>query len=106
MNSFGDSPVTDLKVRQAINMAIDKDTLVQGVLDGYGQPCNSLALPMFEGYDESVRGYEYDPEAAKALLAEAGYPDGFEVEMEVLSQDSAMQPISHRLWEPSWQKWE
>ena len=82
MNSFGDSPVTDLKVRQAINMAIDKDTLVQGVLDGYGQPCNSLALPMFEGYDESVRGYEYDPEAAKALLAEAGYPDGFEVEME------------------------
>ena len=57
-------------------------SLVQGVLDGYGQPCNSLALPMFEGYDESVRGYEYDPEAAKALLAEAGYPDGFEVEME------------------------
>lgn len=82
MNSFGDSPVTDVKVRQAINMAIDRDTLVQGVLDGYGQACDSLALSMFEGYDESVQGYKYDPEAAKALLAEAGYPNGFEVEME------------------------
>lgn len=82
MNSFGDSPVTDIKVRQAINMAIDREALVQGVLDGYGQACNSLALPMFEGFDESVAGYKYDPEGAKALLAEAGYPDGFEVEME------------------------
>lgn len=82
MNSFGDSPVTDLKVRQAINMAIDRDALVQGVLDGYGQACDSLALSMFEGYDPTVKGYSYDPEKAKALLAEAGYPDGFEIEME------------------------
>lgn len=82
MNSFGDSPVTDVRVRKAINMAIDRETLVQGVLDGYGQACDSLALQMFEGYDESVEGYSYDPEGAKALLAEAGYPDGFEIEME------------------------
>lgn len=82
MNAFGDSPVTDLRVRQAINMAIDKEALVQGILDGYGQACGSLALPMFEGYDENVESYQYDPEAAKALLAEAGYPDGFEIEME------------------------
>lgn len=82
MNTFGDSPVTELKVRQAINMAIDRETLVQGVLDGYGQVCTSLALPMFEGFDDSVKGYPYDPEAAKALLAEAGFPDGFEIEME------------------------
>ena len=46
MNSFGDSPVTDLKVRQAINMAIDKDTLVQGVLDGY-QTMDALAALNF-----------------------------------------------------------
>lgn len=82
MNSFGDSPVTDVRVRQAINMAIDRELIVQGVLDGYGEAADSLALPMFTGYDESVKGYAYDPEGAKALLAEAGYGDGIEIEME------------------------
>lgn len=82
MNSFGDSPVTDVRVRQAINMAIDRDLIVQGVLDGYGTAVTSLALAMFEGYDDSVEGYTYDPEAAKALLADAGYADGIDLELE------------------------
>ncbi len=82
MNTFGDSPVTDVRVRKAINMAIDRETIVQGVLDGYAQAVSSLALPIFEGFDDSIPTYEYDPEGAKALLAEAGYPDGFDIEME------------------------
>lgn len=82
MNSLGDSAVTDVRVRKAINMAIDRDTIVQGVLDGYGQAVNSLALPIFEYYDPDVKGYDYDPEGAKALLAEAGYADGLDLEME------------------------
>jgi len=82
MNSFGDSPVTDVRVRKAINMAIDRDLIVEGVLDGYGEPSSSLALPMFEGYDESMKGYSYDPEGAKKLLEEAGYADGMELEIE------------------------
>lgn len=82
MNTFGDSPVTDVNVRKAINMAIDREAIVQGVLDGYGAAAYSLALPMFEYYDSSVEGYSYDPEGAKALLAEAGYADGIDLEIE------------------------
>ncbi len=82
MNSFSDSPVKDLKVRQAINYAIQKDAIVAGVLDGYGTAIQTLALPMFEGYDDSIKGYEYNPEKARELLKEAGYPDGFSIELE------------------------
>lgn len=75
------SPLQDIRVRQALNYAVDKDLIVQGVLDGYGATVNTLALDFFEGYDESVTGYEYDLEKAKALLAEAGYENGFELEL-------------------------
>ena len=70
-------PFDDVRVRQAISMAIDKEQIIQGVYNGIGIPAvGPLAPPVF-GYDENVSGLEYDPEAAKELLAEAGYEDGF-----------------------------
>ncbi len=81
MNTLQDGPLKDVRVRQAINMAIDRDVLVDGVLDGYAEPAYSLALPFFEGFDANVPTYQYDPEGAKKLLAEAGYADGLEVEI-------------------------
>lgn len=70
-------PFDDVRVRQAVSMAIDKDEIIQGVFNGIGIPAvGPLAPPVF-GFDENVSGLPYDPEQAKELLAEAGYPDGF-----------------------------
>lgn len=71
-------PFDDVKVRQAISMAINKEEIIEGVYNGLGIPAvGPLAPPVF-GYDESVSGIDHDIEAAKELLAEAGYEDGFE----------------------------
>ncbi len=70
-------PFDDPKVRQAINMAIDKDQIIDGIYDGVGIPATGPLAPDVLGYDESVDGLEYDPDKAKELLKEAGYEDGF-----------------------------
>ncbi|MGN8645799.1 glutathione ABC transporter substrate-binding protein [Gracilibacillus sp. HCP3S3_G5_1] len=71
-------PFDDVRVRQALSMAIDKDEIIEGVMNGVGIPAiGALAPPVF-GYDDSIEGLPYDVEQAKELLAEAGYEDGFE----------------------------
>lgn len=65
-------PLADPKVRHAISKAIDRETLVDGAYAGYGVAAGSI-FPMVEGSEI----YKFDPEAAKKLLADAGYPDGF-----------------------------
>ncbi len=72
-----DKPFSDLKVRQALNYAVDKEELVKVILQGAGQVSNGLLTPSHPGYDASMKPYPYDPAQAKKLLAEAGYPDGF-----------------------------
>ncbi|MGO7047621.1 ABC transporter substrate-binding protein [Rhizobium johnstonii] len=70
-------PFDNLKVRQALNMAINKDRITR-ILNGRATPANQPLPPLMPGYDKSFTGYAYDVAKAKALLAEAGYPDGFE----------------------------
>ncbi len=70
-------PFDDPKVRKAINMAIDKEQIIDGIYDGNGIPAIGPLAPDVFGYDDSVPGLEYDPEKAKELLKEAGYEDGF-----------------------------
>lgn len=79
-------PLDDLKVRQAVNMAINKDRIVR-VINGRATPANQPLPPAMPGYDESYSGFSFDPEQAKALLAEAGYPDGFETELYVMNTE-------------------
>jgi peptide/nickel transport system substrate-binding protein len=74
------SPLSDVRVRQAIAHAIDRDVLVRDVVEGYGAVANSPLHQWTEGHDDKlVWPYPYDPAKAKALLKEAGYPDGFEI---------------------------
>jgi len=70
-------PFDDPLVRQAINMAIDKDQIIEGIYDGAGIPAVGPIPPDVFGFDDSVSGLEYDLEEAQNLLAEAGYEDGF-----------------------------
>lgn len=70
-------PFNDVRVRQAISMAINKEDIINGVYDNTGIPAVGPVAPGVFGYDESVTPIEYDLEGAKALLAEAGFADGF-----------------------------
>ncbi|PSK87535.1 peptide/nickel transport system substrate-binding protein/oligopeptide transport system substrate-binding protein [Limimaricola soesokkakensis] len=79
-------PFDDVKVRQAVNMAINKDRIIQ-IINGRAVPANQPLPPSMPGYTENYEGYQYDIEAAKALLAEAGHPDGFETELFVMNTD-------------------
>ena len=73
----------DKKVRQAINMAIDKEGLVREIYAGTGRVEHGMLSPGTFAYDPDVRFYDYDPAKAKALLAEAGHPDGFELNWDI-----------------------
>lgn len=75
-------PLDDPKVRQAITHAIDKDTIVNGAFFGLGTVIGTHMSPS-EPYYIDLEPYPYDPEKAKQLLAEAGYPDGFELQFEL-----------------------
>lgn len=70
-------PFDDVKVRQAVNMAINKERITR-IVNGRATPANQPLPPLMPGYDKGFAGYAYDVDKAKALLAEAGHPDGFE----------------------------
>lgn len=69
-------PFTDRRVRQALNHAVDKDAIVEFILGGAARVSDAIISPGIVGY-APIGVYEFDPERARQLLAEAGYPDGF-----------------------------
>lgn len=76
------SPLGDVRVRQAINHALDGEAIATGLLGKYGFPTEQTMVPSEPGYVTSLEGrYPYDPEKAKELLAAAGYPDGFDLDV-------------------------
>jgi len=77
-------PLTKKKVRQAINMAIDKQSIVDNLYMGTAIKAKNGMPPFMLGYNDDIIDYPYDPAKAKELLAEAGYPDGFEVTLYVM----------------------
>ena len=77
-------PLTKKKVRQAINMAIDKQSIVDNIYMGTAIKAKNGMPPFMLGYNDEIDDYPYDPEKAKVLLAEAGYHNGFEVTLHVM----------------------
>jgi len=84
-------PFDDPRVRRAANMAIDKKLIIDRVLLGTAVPLNGVMSPDAFGFNASLPEYKFDPAAAKALLAEAGYPNGFDV---TLDTDGAFKEIA------------
>jgi peptide/nickel transport system substrate-binding protein len=77
-----DNPLTKLKVRQAIISAIDRETMAKQLIQGDSRVIDTPCFPSQFGCDVSVAvKYPYDPAKAKQLLAEAGYPNGFDTEL-------------------------
>jgi len=73
-------PFDKLEVRQAVNMAIDKDRLAK-ILNDRATPANQILPPAMGGYDKAYQGYPHDLEKAKALLKQAGVGDGFTTQL-------------------------
>ena len=72
-------PMQDVRVRRAINMAIDREGIARDIYRGTGRAEYGMLSPGTDAYDPAFRSYKYDPDAAKKLLAEAGYPNGFKM---------------------------
>lgn len=77
------TPLRDKRVRQALNHAVDKETINRLLLGGHFTVASQLSVPIAFGYNPALKPYAYDPAKAKQLLAEAGYPNGFRFVTEV-----------------------
>jgi peptide/nickel transport system substrate-binding protein len=84
-------PFDSVLVRQAVHYAIDKKAIVEGVLRNTGIVAINPLPPNVWSYTEDVKIYDYNPQLAKQLLAQAGYPNGFTVEFWVPESGSGMQ---------------
>jgi len=73
------NPFKDERVRKAILMAINRDAIVERVMQKNGTVAHQFVAEGFFGHSDKIKPVEYDPKKAKALLAEAGYPDGFQL---------------------------
>jgi len=92
-------PFTDVDVRRALSMAVNKDAIIEAVFQGAGRKAKNPIPPTMWSYNEEVEDYPYDPEAAKALLAEAGYPDGFETDIWAMPVQRPYNPNARRMAE-------
>jgi len=85
------APFDDTRVRQAMNYAVNKQAIVDNILKGTGILAINPLPPVVWSYTDDVQRYDYNPEKAKELLAEAGYPDGFSCVFWIPESGSGMQ---------------
>jgi peptide/nickel transport system substrate-binding protein len=81
-NVKGKNPFKDVRVRKAFYQAIDEDAINRKVMRGQATPSALMIAPSLFSESKDFKRFPFDPEASKKLLAEAGYPDGFEVQMD------------------------
>lgn len=74
-------PTESPLVRQAMNYAVDVDAIINALFNGFAEPSTGFVTPGNLGYDKEIKPFGYDPEKARQLLAEAGFKNGFEMEM-------------------------
>ena len=72
-----ENPFADLRVREALSLAVSRDLIVERIMDGFAEAISQGVPEGFEGYNPELEVPEYDIDRAKTLLSEAGYPDGF-----------------------------
>jgi dipeptide transport system substrate-binding protein len=92
-------PFDDVRVRKAFNMAMNKKAIVDAVFLGSGVPAKNPIPPSMWSYNDNVKEDEYNPDAAKKLLAEAGYPNGLETDLWAMPVQRPYNPNARRIAE-------
>jgi dipeptide transport system substrate-binding protein len=92
-------PFDDVRVRKAVNMAINKQAIVDAVYLGTGIPAKNPIPPTMWSYNDAVKDDPFDPAAAKKLLAAAGYPDGFSTDLWAMPVQRPYNPNARRIAE-------
>lgn len=92
-------PLDDVKVRQALTYAVNKDAIIKAVYQGAGVSAKNLIPPTMWGYNDDVQDYTYDPEKAKALLKEAGLEKGFSIDLWAMPVQRPYNPNARRMAE-------
>jgi peptide/nickel transport system substrate-binding protein len=87
-------PLADRRVRQALNMAVDVNAIIDNLSNGLGQRQSSPIMIGALGYDPSVTPYDYNPTYARQLLASAGYPNGFSATMDLANSDNPNEALA------------
>lgn len=94
-------PLDDAKVRQALSIALDRTALIKTINFGLGTPATSFRPKGSLYFNDTLPGWPYDAVKAKALLAEAGYPNGFELTLQITNgreQDKALATLAQAMW--------
>ncbi|MBO6638519.1 MAG: ABC transporter substrate-binding protein [Roseitalea sp.] len=89
-----DNPLTDVRVRRAIIHAIDREAIVDNLIGGASEVVHAACYPSQFGCEQDVARYAYDPERARALLAEAGYPEGFEIRFGAYAERTGVEAMA------------
>ncbi|MEL0635473.1 MULTISPECIES: ABC transporter substrate-binding protein [Marinomonas] len=98
-------PFGDVKVRQALSYATDKQAIIDSVFQGAGKVAKNPIPPTMWSYNTSIKDYQYDPAKAKKLLAEAGYPDGFTTTIWAMPVQRPYNPNARRMAEIIQEDW-
>jgi len=93
------APFDNVLVRQALNIATDKNAILEAVYQGAGEVAKNPIPPTMWSYNENVVDYDYNTAMAKELLAEAGYPDGFETDIWAMPVQRPYNPNAQRMAE-------
>jgi dipeptide transport system substrate-binding protein len=92
-------PLDDVKVRQALTMAVNKKAIIDAVYQGAGQAAKNLIPPTMWSYNNDIADYPYDPAKAKELLKQAGLPDGFSIDLWAMPVQRPYNPNARRMAE-------
>ena len=95
--NFSHTPTNDLRVRQALNYAVDKDAIIKSILQGYASPISSLQSSKSFGYDPALKSYPYDPVKARELLAAAGVKSGTSVGIDFIGTDAVFREVAQAI---------
>ncbi len=98
-------PLTDKRVRQALNMAINKPAIIEAVYIGTGQVAKNPIPPIMWSYNDAIKDYPYDPEQARKLLADAGYKNGFKTDIWAMPVKRPYNPNARRMAEMIQSDW-
>jgi len=90
-------PFDNAKVRKALNYALDRDAIIDAIFYGYAQKAKNPIPPAVLGYNEDIEDYDYNPDKARELLAEAGYEDGFSTTLWAMPVSRPYNPNARRM---------